>query len=255
MKNFVLSAGLALAVFTSAPVHAHDPESRVSIESDMVGPVQAGTTHYVFELVDTKLNTVLKDSDLLITHEKILHMVAYDPALKEFQHVHPEFDGRYWKVDLDFSVDGNYFVWVQGQLKSDSSEFSSFVRLQVNGGQAEWPTPPILTETRRGVNSGSVATLSNGALHAGQAAMLTLTFSRADGSAAQITPYLGAFAHVIATPDDGDSLTHVHPMDGGTPSTGMLHITFPDAGSYRIWVQFIDAGVLKLIPLAVTVAN
>jgi len=255
MKSFVLLMGLALTVFGVTPAHAHDPESRVSIESDMVGPVQAGTTHYVFQLVDTKLNTVLKDADLQITHEKILHMVAYDPALKEFQHVHPAFDGHYWNADLDFSVNGNYFVWVQGQLKSDNSEFSSFVRLQVNGGQTEWPTPPILTETRTGVNSGSVATLSNGVLHAGQAAMLTLTFSRADGSAPQITPYLGAFAHVIATPEDGDSLTHVHPMDGGVPSVGMLHMTFPDAGSYRIWVQFIDAGVLKVIPLSVTVGN
>jgi hypothetical protein len=83
--------------------------------------------------------------------------------------------------------------------------------------------------------------------------MLTLVFTKSDGSPAAVTPYLGAFAHVIATPEDGGSLLHVHPMDGKTPNEGMLHATFPKAGSYRLWVQFNDDGVLKTIPLSVLV--
>ena len=67
-----------------------------------------------------------------------------------------------------------------------------------------------------------------------------------------ITPYLGAFAHIIAVPaDDGDSLIHVHPMNGGQKNEGMLHATFPTAGLYRIWIQFLDNGDLKTVALVV----
>ena len=73
-----------------------------------------------------------------------------------------------------------------------------------------------------------------------------------DGTTPQIEPYLGAFAHIIATPSDGDALIHVHPIGTG-PSQGMLHTTFPAAGEYRLWIQFIDDGNLKTIPLSVKV--
>ena len=42
-------------------------------------------------------------------------------------------------------------------------------------------------------------------------------------------------------------------MNGGTPTQMMIHTEFQSAGDYRIWVQFLDANVLKVIPLSVTV--
>lgn len=84
-------------------------------------------------------------------------------------------------------------------------------------------------------------------------AMLTLTFTKADGSPSNATPYLGAFAHVIATPQDGSSLIHVHPMDGSVPNEGMLHVEFPKEGFYRLWIQFNDEGILKTVALSVKV--
>jgi hypothetical protein len=85
--------------------------------------------------------------------------------------------------------------------------------------------------------------------------MLTLTLTEVDGSPANITPYLGAFAHIIATGEDGSSLIHIHPMNGNRQNEGMVHVTFPAAGYYRLWVQFVDAGILKTIPLSVAVTN
>ncbi|QDK44646.1 hypothetical protein B9G69_010335 [Bdellovibrio sp. SKB1291214] len=84
-------------------------------------------------------------------------------------------------------------------------------------------------------------------------AMLNFQITREDGQAPEITPYLGAFAHVIAVSPDGDELTHVHPMEGSAPNTGMLHATFPTDGDYRVWIQLIDKGELKTIPLSISV--
>lgn len=244
-----ICATLALPAISTA----HESENRVEIEMETPTNLGPGKAVVEFQLVDTKESRVLTPSDLNVTHEKKLHLFTYDSALKEFQHVHPEFDGKVWTVEVSYQVSGDYFLWTQGELGSDSEEFTSFVKLHVDGGLPAWPSPPSLSDQRVGAVNGSVATLSPGLLRAGRMAMLTLTFTREDGSPAQITPYLGAFAHIVATPDDGDSLIHTHPMNGSKPNEGMIHATFPRAGFYRIWVQFVDGGTLKTIPLSVEV--
>ncbi len=230
----------------------HEDESRVALEPEIV-TAQAGKVLYQFQLVDTKTNALVTDNALNITHEKKLHFLAYDPALKEFQHVHPEFDGKLWNVELNFSVNGEYWVWAQGELASDREEFSSSNRIKVAGGTLAWPMPPVLGDIRMGTSENSKVELSNKKLIAGKMSMLMVKFSRTDGSAPQIETYLGAFAHIVAVPDDGDSLIHVHPMADSDPNQGMIHATFPRPGDYRIWIQFIDGGNLKVIPLSVKV--
>jgi len=228
--------------------------SRVVFHLNTPSNISAGATHIGFDLIDTSVGKNLTPTDLNVTHTKELHLIAYDPSLQEFQHVHPDFDGQSWSVDLNFAVDGNYFVWAQGELSSGSVDFNALTRIDVSGGQPALPAPN-LTDARTGSDGLSVATLSSDSLHVGQMAMLMLTFARSDGTSAQITPYLGAFAHVIATPEDGSTLTHVHPMDGSAPNEGMLHLEFPTAGPYRLWVQFIDGGVIRTIALSVIVGN
>ena len=250
LKYSALAIGLTFSALTS---YAHEVESRVALEPESLEAVQAGHVKYSFQMVDTKSNKVLGENDLLIDNEKILHMIVYDPSLKEFQHVHPTFDGKLWSVDLSFSVNGNYWVWAQGKLAEDEEEFSASNRITVQGGQSAWPTPPTLTDVRVGSDGSSVAEIGKNKLQANQMVMLMVNFKRNDGTQPDITPYLGAFAHVVIVPEDGDSIIHAHPMAGGSPSQGMLHITFPTAGFYRLWIQFMDAGELKVVPLSVKV--
>lgn len=250
IASFALTALLATAPAFAGP-HDHDEENRVEIALTSHQTI-AGNVVAEFRLLDHKDHRALTPNDLNITHEKKLHFLVYDPSLQEFQHVHPEFDGQSWKADLKFEVNGNYFVWAQGEVSADFEEFSTMTRLQVTGGSPAGPSPS-LPDVRVGNLSGTIATLSGETLRAGQMTMLDLIFTREDGSGADITPYLGAFAHVIVTAEDGESLIHAHPMNGVAPNEGMLHMTFPTAGNYRLWVQFIDAGILKTIPLSVQV--
>ncbi len=251
MKNiFFLLVSLSIL---SGSAQAHDPtEGPVALEPEALNAT-AGHIAYEFQLVDTKSDTLITDRDLNSSHEKKLHFLAYDPALKEFRHVHPEYNGRLWTVNLELSVNGKYWLWAQGELIKGQAEFSAGNRLNVSGGKAAWPAPPALRDARDGTDGNSRATLSSTRVKAGKVAMLTLTFSRADGSNPEITPLLGAFAHVAAVPDDGDSLLHVHPMDGTKPTEGILHLTFPEAGFYRVWVQWMDGGQLRIVPLSVQV--
>lgn len=217
-----------------------------------VQAVSAGAVDYSFELYDSSTLKNLGDGDLAIDMEKKLHLIVYDPSLQEFQHLHPEFDGTSWHVRASFAVNGEYWVWAQGKVARSGAEFSSPTRLTVTGGNSAWPAPPVLGDVRSGRSGNSMVELSQEEVHAGRMTMLDVTFSRMDGSAPELSPYLGAFAHVVAVSNAGETLEHVHPMDSGD-NTGMLHATFKEPGDYRLWIQFIDGGELKVIPLSIRV--
>ena len=226
---------------------------RISLEPLGSNHMQAGNINYTFQLVDNTSKKTLSDTDLIESHTKKLHFITYDVALKEFRHVHPTFNDGNWSVALDLPVDGNYFFWAQGMLV-DKQEFSVLTQGMVMGGKPQNPIQPI-GDVRTGIDRNTKIVLEKTKIKSGKMAMLGFTISRTDGKAPVLSPYLGAFAHVIATPTDGNELTHVHPAAGNKPNTGMLHSTFPTEGSYRLWVQLIDGGELKTIPLSVIVTK
>jgi hypothetical protein len=252
--NF-LKLGLisVLAMASSAGwAHSTTPQ-RVELEPENGAVWAAGAATFKFQLIDTKTKAVLGDGDLDIVHEKKLHFLVYDVSLNEFFHLHPTFQNSLWTVDTNVLRNGKYWLWSQGTISKDKAEFSSSYQVDVINGSAQWPTPPKLQDIRTASSGPSVVTLEKAKIKAGKAAMLGMVFSRTDGATPVINPYLGAIAHIVAVPDDGDSLIHVHPMAGATPTEGMIHVTFPAKGIYRIWVQFIDTGVLTVVPLAIQV--
>lgn len=254
MKN-LLVLGLGLLAFSSHSYAHETDEGPVALEIYSSTPVSAWKSVLTFQMVETKTKHLISDSDLTVAHEKKLHFIIYDPSLSQFQHVHPTYTSSKdstWEVEVNFQVNGNYWAWAQGELSSDGSEFSAPTRLSVTGGAPEL-AQPNLSDVRTGEDRNSIITLSKTPLMAGKISMIGLTFSHKDGTAPQLSPYLGAVAHIVATPTDGDSLIHVHPVPGSTPTTAMLHVSFPDAGFYRLWIQFNDGGELHVVPLSVEV--
>lgn len=247
LLSLLIWLSLSTGVVTA---NAEDP--RVMLHPVTVGPVTANKSTFSFELMDNDTGFTVSDRDLNISHEKKLHFLIYDPSLKEFQHVHPDYDGKSWNVEVNFTVSGNYWLWAQGEL-IDGTEFSSSERLDVQVSNPAWPTPAVLNDTRSNSDGVSVVTLENKKLRAGKMAMLMVELSRNDGTDAKPAPYLGAFAHVVSVYEDAATLTHVHPMDTANPREGMLHVTFPYAGKYRLWVQYMDDEILRVVPLAVEV--
>ena len=242
--------GLALSV-SSVTAMAHDPDERVSLEPTVQGAVTAGAFNYVFQMIDTKKNMLVADKDLLVMSEKKLHFFIYDTALKNLQHVHPEYKDGKWQVAVNLPQDGKYWVWAQGQLAVDKAEFSASNRLLIKGGTPADLSKPDLKEKRSAMDGNSVATLSNDVIHAGKAAMLMVTYSRKDGTAPQITPFLGSLGHATVVSSDEDALYHVHPMQHANML--MLHMELKEVGDYRVWLQFMDGGQLKTVALAVPV--
>jgi len=213
--------------------------------------IPAGTQDYRFKLFDKKKKKFIADSDLVVTHTKKIHLLMFDEALKEFFHVHPVYKDQVWSAPVTLKVNGKYFVWAQGELE-DGEDFSSLARMDVVNGAQENPKLP-LGDIRKGADQGTLLELSNTKLKVNQMATLNFKVTREDGKPVQMKPYLGAFAHVIATPSSGDELLHVHPMAGSKPNEGMLHASFTKAGEQRLWIQFIEQDEIKTIPISVIV--
>lgn len=249
-KSLTALAATAL-IFAQSTSFAHGDE-RISIEAETQGTLTASDKiEFVFQIYDEETKKSVTELDLADSHTKKLHLLAYDASLNEFNHVHPTFDGQLWKAELNLTADGSYFIWAQGVLL-DGTEFSASYRVGITGGR---PASPVLAlgNIRKASLGNTVVELSKEKLKPGKMAMLTYTVSRNDGTAPEVTQYLGANAHIIAVSPDGDDLIHAHPMDGANSNTGMIHVTFPTEGDYRIWVQVIDGGELKTVPLSVTV--
>lgn len=255
MKNLIIKIALSFCVIlTLSSALAHKGEGqRIVIEQEGTGHYQAGRIEFAFQLFDTESKKSLSDLDLNESHTKKLHFISYDAALKEFNHAHPIFDGKTWNVTLDLPVNGKYFFWAQGELV-DKTEFTSIIEVMIMDGTKENPVLP-LGDVRTATDASTKIVLAGNKIRAGKMTMLDFSVSRTDGQNPDLTPYLGAFAHVIATPNDGDQLIHVHPQAGNKPNTGMLHATFPNPGDYRLWLQIIDRGELKIIPLSVSVSK
>ncbi len=228
-------------------------EKRISIQPESQSAFHAGTFEYVFQLHDSVENKMLTEQDLTESHTKKLHFITYDTSLKEFRHVHPVFDGHIWKVELSLPVNGKYFVWNQGTLLN-GTEFSSATQALVIDGLPENPILPLV-EVRQASDGQTVFELAKTKIKAGKMVMLNFKVTRSDGATPIMEPYLGALAHVIATPSQGTELIHVHPMQGSEPNTGMFHATFPKEGAYKLWVQFIEHAELKTMPLSVIVSK
>jgi len=248
---FGLSLIVATNFFYSSSTFAHgNTEERVLLEPVEEGVMQAGNVSIAFDLFDKKQKKNLSDAELNISHEKRLHVFLFDPALKEYRHEHPTFNGKNWVVNAALPRNGRYWIYAQGVLSIDGEEFTSSNRIVVNAGlAANKPVP--LADNRKGADGLSQLTLPAKKLKAKQAEMISLKIDRTDGSQPNVTEYLGALAHVLIVSEDGDTIIHAHPhVMGGGP---MIHTEFPAAGMYRVWTQFLDDGVLKTIPLAVKV--
>jgi hypothetical protein len=57
-------------------------EERVVLELTSPMAISAGATTVSFKLLDMKTNQELTPAELQVSHEKLLHFIAYDPGLK-----------------------------------------------------------------------------------------------------------------------------------------------------------------------------
>ncbi|MCC6457950.1 MAG: copper-translocating P-type ATPase [Caldilineaceae bacterium] len=200
-------------------------------------------------------------TDLVLSHERLVHLIVVRTDLGAYTHLHPEQTTRpgEFAVEVTLPTGGNY--WLFAEVTRATGEHA-VVRemLTVAGEAAAWETPTV-DAAERVVEGVRVNLAGAEAIRVGEP--VTFRFEVEDATSGEplrdLQSYLGAPAHVVILDQGGQTFTHVH---GALPAAedaahdghgeqgghGELPATFgpiilashafAEGGLYKVWFEF-----------------
>lgn len=193
--------------------------------------------------------------DLLVAHTRKLHVMAVDPTLRDYHHLHPEpteVHGE-WRVSFTPRLAGTYRIFGDFTPAATARGLYASVDLAVPGEVATAPVMLNTTAERDGF--GFSLTSEQTPVRAREPANLTLGIRAVDGGEVQLGEVMGAFAHLVAFDQARSGFAHLHPRETDLsvaldPRQPELHfqVTIPEPGLYVIWAQLVLNGAETYVP-------
>ncbi len=183
--------------------------------------------------------------DLLYSHTRRLHLLAVDPTLSDYQHIHPEPGSRAGEWVFTYAPARPGLIRV----------FADFTPVATSRGlyaSTDFTVPGAVAKVSRSTNTtwqagGLNLELEVPALfRAGQPAELRFRLESQGKVKRPVTlqPVMDALAHLVAFDEDRSGFAHLHPSDSNLvlqPDTLRPELTFkitiPQPGRYAIWAQ------------------
>jgi Cu+-exporting ATPase len=202
-------------------------------------------------------------TDVIDSHERPMHLIAVRDDLERFQHIHPEPTGLpgAYRVETTFAEPGTYllfdeFTRASGQQVVHRDTLTVGAPSTSGAVLTEDLSPKLDGQTR-------VRLLSTAPPHAGQPARMTFRIENAQTGqpVRDLSPYLGAPAHVVILDQAASAFAHTHGeavgaadhghmaadhgaghgVGQGLPTYGpeiSFEHTFATPGLYKLWGQF-----------------
>jgi len=176
------------------------------------------------------------------THTKDVHVIVVRRDLSGFQHVHPTMaaDGT-WSVPLTVTDAGQYRVFADFQPAGRDDNLT--LGVDVPAGGAFEPRP--LPAPARATTTDGYQVEVSGDLAPGTSSRLTLRVSRNGAPVTDLSPYLGAYGHLVALRAGDLAYLHVHPDEGPAGPEIAFHAEVPSAGTYRLYLDFQHGGTVR----------
>jgi len=211
----------------------------------------------------------LSFKDLKEVHTKKLHLFVVDASFTDFFHLHPQpspQDASLFVFSFSPQKPGDYRIWADVTQQPTTI---SYVPLK----QFVAATLPSTNPISLPIDSTPVDTVVvqelTAKLHfdtpvqAGKATDASVTFKTQDGTLVNdLQPVLGAFAHVVAYANNGQSILHSHPMGkepkGSADRAGpqlQFHLEPGQSGFVKIFVQIRLDGRDLIFPFGVMVPD
>ncbi|MGW0765548.1 hypothetical protein [Streptomyces sp. NPDC002676] len=188
-----------------------------------------------------------------VDQTKQMHFYAVRSDLTGFQHVHPTMasDGT-WTAPLTPLASGSWRVFASftpdaGAGKGEDFVLSRSVTVPGKSARTALPAASATAEV-----DGYQVTVK-GELMAGMAHPLTVSLSKDGKPVKDLQPYLNTYAHLTAFHEGDLAFAHLHPTtevtgDNGGPDLS-FHAELPDAGNWRLFLQFRTGGKLHTAAL------
>ncbi len=188
----------------------------------------------------------LGKEDVALSHTKRIHLLAIDPTMDDYQHLHPEPDPLFngiWRFTLTPNKAGEYKVYLDLIPLRSPRRVLLAAQFKVPGesGVIQSSETPLI------VVKGDRDFLLDASIVEGSNDDWLLTFSALDknGNDLPLKPVMGAFAHLVAFEPNTAGFAHLHPLEYEPPKSkedsrmGPLSFSFksPAPGNYRLWAQ------------------
>ncbi len=244
--------------------------SPVAMTVSLSSAVQAGARVSGTVTLKTASGKPIGPVDLAVMHTRKLHLLIVDPALGDYQHVHPE-PGRTpgeWSFSFVPRNEGVYRIFADFTPLATGRGLYSHADLNV-GASPRPDSVGVAAPVHAGATPGATVdqdgyrfALDFGGkpIRAGGQADLRFRISHVGGGPVPMEPVMGAYAHLVAFDQQRSGFAHLHPNQADpsiapnavTPELD-FRITIPNPGQYVIWAQTIIAGKEEFVPFWFTV--
>lgn len=207
-------------------------------------------------------------TDLVLNHERLVHLIVVRTDLGFYRHLHPEQTTRpgEFVVEAVVPTPGNY--WLFAEVKRGNGVQTVVRDIVTVQGLAPAPSPLGDGKTASVIEGVRVTLVGAEAVRAGEPIQFTFALENA-ASGQPITdlqPYLGAPAHVVILDQAGQQFAHVHGALPATESAAhegehgghsevpatfgpvvVANHEFANPGAYKVWLEFQRASGQPLV--------
>ena len=222
----------------------------IKLHTSPVSPIADRPTRLLLVVTELASHDPIHEFDLV--HDRLMHLIVVSEDLAFFDHVHPELGNGVFRLAYRFPEAGPYRLWADAKPKGGGRTLVAF-RLEVEGGPIHRPLALVPDqETTKAVMDGRcrVTLALRGAVAAENPVVLTFSLAHADGSPVRdLEPLMAAGGHCVVIRQDAKTFVHVHPTREvdlswrGGPDVA-FETTFPTPGLYKVWGQFLHAGLV-----------
>lgn len=207
---------LLLSAVSAVAQHDHSTARGASIKAELVSRAMhtAGKSASTVLRLTGNNGKPITLNQLQVAHTEKLHLLIVDETLTDYRHEHPVASENPGEYRFEFSprYGGTYHIWADVVPTATSQQEYVKTTAKVQGLPAE-KNKALNTTTDADGYRFSLTSESTEPLQAGKAVMVKVKVTTPDGKDfTALEPVMGAYAHMVAFPENLESVTHVHPM-------------------------------------------
>ncbi|MDQ1146246.1 hypothetical protein QE429_003073 [Bacillus sp. SORGH_AS 510] len=236
---------------TMANTEGHGHKEKEGGHEHEGGEVKTSEVETTFLYKDGKITIVLKDAngkpvdDLVVNHEKLLHLIIVDEHLDQYLHLHPEKVGA-GKFELSQELlDGAYKAFID--IKPEKLNYHVTPVAFTVGEQQDSHSHNQLKVDENFVKTidGKTAEMEVSSFEAKRSVILSFKVDETS-----LEPYLGAAGHVVILNETANEYLHVHPQNETKP---VFETQFDQPGKYKIWAEFKQDGKVRVFSYVIEI--
>jgi hypothetical protein len=228
----------------SATSNHEKHEQQSSTEAKLIAPPEIKSTQSVPLAINIQDKAGKAVNSFDTFQDKQMHLIVVSDDLRFFQHVHPTFKGNgRFEVNPDFPAPGSYTLFSDYKPAGEKEQIS-IQKLTIPGNV------PLPTELEKFSNTKILAgtkvnlKLPQTNIKAGKEVKLSFDLQEAikNQPVKDLQPYLGEKGHLVivrsSSPLAVSDYIHAHALKDSSPGEVNFMSSFPQKGTYKLWLQF-----------------